>query len=89
MNKNKKAVIVVIDSMGIGALPDAPDYGDDLTADTVGNIAKTVGLDIPNLENMGFGNIKDITGVKKTSTPSASYGIAKMKSKGKDTNLYR
>ncbi len=85
MNKDKKAVIIVIDSMGIGALPDAPDYGDELTADTVGNIAKTVGLNIPNLEKLGFGNIKDLEGVKKVKKPKASYGIAKMKSKGKDT----
>ncbi|MBQ7286874.1 MAG: phosphopentomutase [Candidatus Gastranaerophilales bacterium] len=82
----KRAIVVVIDSMGCGALPDAKDYDDDLTCNTLGNLSKaTDGLCVPNLEKMGFGNIIDIKGVKKEQNPNADWGILKMKSKGKDT----
>lgn len=82
----KRAIVIVIDSMGIGAMPDSLEFGDKQTVNTVCNIASYAnGLNIPNMEKMGFGNIKDIKGVKKTSTPIASYGILKAKSKGKDT----
>ena len=82
----KRAIVIVVDSMGCGALPDAMEFDDDLTVNTLQNLANTTGgLNIPNLEKMGFGNIIDIKGVNKTSTPNADYGILKMKSKGKDT----
>lgn len=85
MNK-KRAIIVVIDSMGIGAMPDSLDFGDDSTVNTLCNLAKASGgLNVPNFEKMGLGNIKDIEGVKKTNSPIAEYGIMKAKSKGKDT----
>lgn len=85
MNK-KRAIIVVIDSMGIGAMPDSLDFGDDSTVNTLCNLAKVSGgLNVPNFEKMGLGNIKDIEGVKKTNSPIAEYGIMKAKSKGKDT----
>lgn len=85
MNK-KRAIIVVIDSMGIGAMPDSLEFGDDNTVNTLCNLAKAAGgLVVPNFEKMGLGNIKDILGVKKTSSPIAEYGIMKPKSKGKDT----
>ncbi len=82
----QRAIVIVIDSMGCGALPDAIEFNDDLTCNTLKNLANASGgLNCPNLEKMGFGNIIDIKGIKKTNTPSASYGILKMKSKGKDT----
>ena len=82
----KRAIVVVVDSMGIGALPDAVEFGDDLTCNTVVNLAeKSGGLNVPNLEKLGFGNLADIKGVNKTESPKARYGILKMKSKGKDT----
>lgn len=82
----KRAIVVVVDSMGCGALDDAKDFGDDLTCNTLVNLAlATGGLNVPNLEKMGLGNIIDIKGVKKTDTPSACFGKLKMKSKGKDT----
>lgn len=85
MNK-KRAIIVVIDSMGIGAMPDSLDFGDDSTVNTLCNLAKASGgLNVPNFEKMGLGNIKNIEGVKKTNSPIAEYGIMKAKSKGKDT----
>lgn len=82
----KRAIVIVVDSMGCGALSDAKDYGDDLSCNTLANLANaTGGLNVKNLETLGFGNIIDIKGVKKTLTPKANYGILKMKSKGKDT----
>lgn len=85
MNK-KRAIIVVIDSMGIGAMPDSLEFGDDSTVNTLCNLAKASGgLNVPNFEKMGLGNIKNIEGVKKTNYPTAEYGIMKAKSKGKDT----
>ena len=82
----KRAVVIVVDSMGIGAMPDAAEFGDDLSVNTICNIAKsTGGLNVPNFEKLGLGNIKDITGVNKVDNPLASYGILKEKSKGKDT----
>ena len=86
MNNERCAIIIVIDSLGCGALPDASDYGDELTCNTLCNIAKaTGGLSLPSLEKLGLGNILPIEGVKPSEKPLASYGIAKMKSKGKDT----
>lgn len=83
---NKRAIIIVIDSMGIGAMPDSLEFGDDSTVNTLCNLAKAAGgLVVPNFEKMGLGNIKDILGVKKTNSPTAEYGIMKPKSKGKDT----
>jgi len=82
----KRAIVVVVDSMGCGALADANEYNDELTCNTLANLANaTGGLNVPNLEAMGFGNIIDIKGVKKVDSTTADYGILKMKSKGKDT----
>lgn len=82
----KRAIIVVIDSMGIGAMPDCLEFGDDNTVNTLCNLAqKSGGLSTPNFEKMGLGNIKDILGVKKVQNPIAQYGIMRAKSKGKDT----
>ncbi len=82
----KRAIIIVVDSMGIGAIPDSMEFGDDLSVNTICNIASTAGgLNVPNMEKMGLGNLKDIKGVKKVQDPIASYGILKEKSKGKDT----
>ena len=60
MRNINRAIIIVLDSVGIGELPDAEKYGD-LGADTLGNMAKELnGLDLPNLEKMGLGKIKKI-----------------------------
>ncbi len=89
MNKKenkKRAIVIVVDSMGCGAMEDAFDYGDDLSCNTLKNLANAAGgLNVPNLEKMGFGNIIDIKGVQKNSNPNADWGILKLKAKGKDT----
>ena len=84
--KNRRAIVIIIDSLGCGALPDAADYSDEPTCNTLCNIAKaTGGLTLPNFEHLGLGNILPVEGVPPSEKPLASYGIAKMQSKGKDT----
>ncbi len=82
----KRAIVIVVDSMGIGALEDAREFNDDLSVNTIVNLASiTGGLNVSNLEAFGLGNLASIKGVKKVSNFRASHGILKMKSKGKDT----
>lgn len=82
---NRKITLIVLDSVGIGALPDAKSYGDE-GSNTLGNIAKAVkGFSLPNLEAMGLGNIDGMVGFDKNNNPSGSYGKCAELSKGKDT----
>jgi len=82
----KRVCLIVIDSMGIGALPDASKYGDSQECNTLVNVAKyNKGLKLPNFEKLGLGNITQIEGVNPVDTPAASYGIMKERSAGKDT----
>lgn len=82
----KRTIIIVIDSMGIGAMPDCEEFGDVKECNTLKNVCKfNGGLDVPVLEAMGLGNIQDFEGIKKTATPIAQYGTLQEKSKGKDT----
>ena len=82
----KRAVIIVIDSMGIGAMSDCEEFGDIKECNTLKNVcAFNKGLDVPVMEAMGLGNIQDFVGIKKTKTPIAQYGTLVEKSKGKDT----
>lgn len=76
----------MIDSMGIGAMPDCKDYNDVYECNTLKNVAEFCsGLKLPNLEKLGLGNIQDFCGVKKVSNPLAQYATMAEKSKGKDT----
>lgn len=82
----KRVFLIVIDSMGIGALADAPDYGDSLKCNTLCNVARANGgIHLPVMGKMGIGNLAYIEGVPAQENPIASYGIMKEKSKGKDT----
>ncbi len=81
----KRVFLIVMDSVGIGALPDAERYGDS-GSDTLGNIARTQeGLDLPVLEKLGLGHIAPIVGMDSTNVPIASYGKMAELSLGKDT----
>jgi phosphopentomutase len=81
----KNFFLIILDGVGIGELPDAANYGDE-GSDTLGNISKTLGgLDLPNLEKMGLGNIKLIKGISPQQKPLASFGKLKEISKGKDS----
>ncbi len=78
-------VILVVDSCGAGALPDAGRYGD-AGANTLGNLARRVGgLELPTLQRWGLGNVTAIDGCPRASSPLASWGAMKELSHGKDT----
>lgn len=86
MDKKRRAIIIVIDSMGIGAMPDCREFGDTEKCNTLRNVcAFNKGLNLPNLEKLGLGNIQDFEGVNKVSNPIGQYGTLQEKSKGKDT----
>ena len=74
----------MLDSVGIGAMPDAADYGD-AGSDTLGNIALRRGLHLPNLARLGFGNLKPLATVKPCDSPAGAYGRCTLASPGKDT----
>ncbi|MCE5197932.1 MAG: phosphopentomutase [Armatimonadota bacterium] len=80
-----RGVLIVLDSVGAGALPDADEYGD-AGSNTLSHVADSVGgLHLPNLEQMGLGNIIQIAGVPPADHPTACYGRMAEVSKGKDT----
>jgi phosphopentomutase len=70
-----RAVVVVLDGVGAGDAPDAADFGDE-GANTLANTAKAVGgLDLPNLQRLGLGNVVEIEGVPAEPSPRASHGL--------------
>jgi phosphopentomutase len=80
-----RACVIVLDAVGAGELPDAHEYGDE-GSDTLGNVAKVVGgLDLPNLEQLGLGNIEDLEGCPPLEHAPAVAGRLFERSKGKDT----
>ncbi len=81
-----RAIIMVIDSMGIGAMPDCHDFGDIPECNTLKHVCEfNNGLNVPNLEKMGLGNIQNFTGINPVDSPIATYATLVEKSKGKDT----
>jgi phosphopentomutase len=81
----RRAVILVLDGVGVGAAPDAADYGD-AGCDTLGNLARARGgLSLPNLAAAGLGNIASIEGVAPTATPAGAWGRMRPASAGKDS----
>ncbi len=75
----------MLDSVGIGAMPDSAEYLDPPGADTLGNIARIRGLNIPNLARLGLGNIRPLAGVPPAASPEACFGRCALASPGKDT----
>lgn len=81
-----RAIIMVIDSMGIGAMPDCKDFGDIPECNTLKHVCEfNKGLNVPNLEQLGLGNLQDFMGIKKVENPTGTYATLVEKSKGKDT----
>lgn len=81
----KRVIWIILDSVGIGELPDAADFGD-VGANTLGNIAKKMGgINVPNMTLLGLGNIDGAVGLAKTSEPWGAYGKSAEISCGKDT----
>ena len=82
-----RVIWIVLDSAGIGALPDAAAFGDE-GADTLGHIADHMpDLKIDNLRSIGLGNIDGIHGIKPVKSPLGSFGRLMEKSAGKDTTI--
>jgi len=79
-------VTIVLDSAGVGALPDAISYGDAPGANTIANTAAAVGhLRLPQLERLGLGSITQIAGVSAVDWSEAAFGRLAERSRGKDT----
>src|SRR3954454_6199026 len=80
----RRVIWIVLDSVGIGEMPDAAQYGD-AGSDTLGNIARRRKLHLPNLCSLGLANIKPLTGLEPSPAPEGSYGRCTLASPGKDT----
>jgi phosphopentomutase len=77
--------VIVLDAVGAGELPDAEEYGD-VGSNTLGNVARAVGgLDLPNLEALGLGNVMELEGCPPQPGAPAVAGRLLERSKGKDT----
>jgi len=79
-----RVIWIVLDSVGIGEMPDAAQYGD-AGSNTLGNIARLRGLRLPNLACLGLGNIMPLTGIPPAAVPAGAYGKCTLASPGKDT----
>lgn len=75
---------MVLDSAGIGEMPDAADWGD-AGADTLGNILKSRKVALPNLQRLGLGNIRALSDLPPVENPAGSFGKCALMSNGKDT----
>lgn len=84
MTAFRRVILIVLDSVGIGAMPDAADYGDE-GSDTLGNLSRARPLRLPNLARLGLGNIRPIAHVEPAAAPEGAYGKAALRSPGKDT----
>jgi phosphopentomutase len=80
----RRIIWIVLDSVGIGEMPDAAAYGDE-GSDTLGNIARLRGLKLPHLARLGLGNIKPLAGIAAAASPVAAFGRCCLASPGKDT----
>ncbi|WP_071521231.1 phosphopentomutase [Neomoorella thermoacetica] len=82
--KLDRVILIVLDSVGVGALPDAAQYGDE-DSNTLAHIAATVDLRLPNLTRLGVGNITPLRGIPPVGTPAAAWGKMASQTAGKDT----
>ncbi len=83
-SKFNRICLLVLDSAGIGEMPDAADWGD-AGADTLGHILESRQVHLPNLQQLGLGNIRPLSGMSPVAEPTGSYGKCALKSNGKDT----
>ena len=89
MSKFKRIFTIVVDSLGVGALPDAESYGD-VGTDTLGHIAQyragtDKGFNIPNLQKLGMANLHPLAKVDPVENPLGYYTYLHEASTGKDT----
>jgi len=83
-SKFNRICLMVLDSAGIGEMPDAADWGDS-GADTIGHILESRMVSLPNFQRLGLGNIRPLAGLPAIDSPIGSYGKCTLKSNGKDT----
>src|SRR3989441_12608459 len=79
-----RMTLIVLDAAGIGAMPDAADWGD-AGSDTFGHICESRALRLPNLRSLGLGNIRPLAGIARIENPRGCYGKCALRSNGKDT----
>ncbi len=82
--KFNRICLVILDSVGIGEMPDSESWGDK-GADTLGNILKSRKVNLPNMQQLGLGNIREINELSAIENPIGSFGKCTLKSNGKDT----
>jgi phosphopentomutase len=87
MTPIERATIIVLDGVGVGALPDAAQFGEaDVVADSLGHTAEAVGgLDLPHMQRLGLGNIGHFAGIAPRQDTDGAYGRMAEQSRGKDT----
>src|SRR5262245_47063787 len=86
MSRFRRFVVIVLDSAGIGAMPDAAEWGDAGT-DTIGHVLERCSPTIPNLQALGLGNIKPLPNLAAAAAPRGSFGKAAIASNGKDSTV--
>ncbi|MBA2378514.1 MAG: phosphopentomutase [Blastocatellia bacterium] len=82
--KFNRICLVVLDSAGVGEMPDAAEWGD-AGSDTLGHILERRQVSLPNLRAMGLGNIRPLKGLEPVAEPIGSFGKCALRSNGKDT----
>jgi len=83
----RRVIIIVLDSVGVGEMPDAAEYGDQ-GSNTLGNTARVAGgLHMPNLGRLGLGNLTEVAGVPPVPKPDGAFGRMHEASAGKDTTV--
>ena len=76
--------VIVLDSVGVGALPDAAEFGDE-GAHTLDHVVRATGAHLPNLNRLGLGRIEGVTSLPADPAPRGAYGRMRERSPGKDT----
>ncbi len=84
MHHFDRVIWIVLDSVGIGAMPDAADYGDE-GSDTLGHVCGRCKLELPNLSRLGLTRIRPLAGLPSVDHPAGAYGKCRLASPGKDT----
>lgn len=84
--KNKRVFLIVLDSFGIGAMKDAPEYGD-YDVNTLRSVATGAGFKLPNMQRLGLFNVDGVEEGEKVESPIGAYARMKEASRGKDTTI--
>ncbi len=82
----ERFVLLILDGVGIGEMPDAGAWGD-LGSDTLGNLLAAEKPELPNMQRLGLGNIRALPNLPAATAPEGSFGKAAILSNGKDTSV--